>query len=147
MANLKALTDVAAGVAGPVTSAGAIGLGVSERPATAPYRTLGDSASVVSWSVDAYGKSKMPGWYHSKRKELYKQRAERDAAEPSGCYISHSKCADLRSPTNHPGATRRVTNVPDANRLHHNQCTRRYADEAVRIAATGRPAFSSSKWP
>lgn len=94
--NLKALTAAASSDsvhAGP-TSAGAVGIGVSERPATAPYRTLADGASVVSWSADAYGKSKTPGWYHSCRKQVYKERAARAEVQPIGCYISHSKYAD-----------------------------------------------------
>ena len=94
--NLRALTAAASGDAvhaGP-TSAGAVGAGLGERPSTAPYRTLQDTASVVSWSADAYGKTKTPGWYHACRKDLYKQRAARAATEPSGCFISHSKYAD-----------------------------------------------------
>ena len=94
----------------PRTSSRTIGEG--GRPVTAPYRRLPtDSQSVVSWSADAYGKSKNPGWYHTYRKELYSQRAKRAATQPDGCYVSHSK----------------------------------YADEAVRIAATGRLAFSAGK--
>ena len=107
--SLQALTAAADGNE-PPTSSGVIGQG--GRPSTAPYRRLPtDSQSVVSWSADAFGKSKTPGWYHSYRKELYAQRAARAAAQPTGCYISHSK----------------------------------YADEAVRIAATGRLAFSAGK--
>ena len=94
----------------PPTSARLIGSG--GRPATAPYRRLPtDSQSVVSWSADAFGKSKTPGWYHVHRKDVYNQRAARAATQPDGCYVSHSK----------------------------------YADEAVRIAATGRLAFSAGK--
>ena len=96
VANLRALTEAAlngdAILTGP-TSAGAVGAAVGQRPSSAPYRTLNDAASAVSWSADAYGKSKTPGWYHTCRKELYKQRAARAAAEPSGCFISHSKYA------------------------------------------------------
>ena len=104
--SLKALTETADGEA-PLTSSRVIGAG--GRPTTAPYRSLPtDSQSMVSWSADAFGKSKTPGWYHTYRKELYAQRAARAAAQPSGCYISHSK----------------------------------YADEAKRITATGRLAFS-----
>lgn len=77
----------------------------------APYRYPRDSQSVVSWSADAFGKSKTPGWYHTNRKEVFAQRAARAAAQPAGCFISHSK----------------------------------YADEAARVAATGRLAFSSGK--
>jgi hypothetical protein len=113
MASLKALTAAATADEAPVSSR-AIGAGVvGARPSSAPYRTLrgGDSASVASWSADAFGKSKNPGWYHQCRKQLYAQRAARSAAQPKGCFISHSK----------------------------------YADEAVRIAATGRLAFSSGK--
>ena len=93
------------------TSAREIGAAAGLRPATAPYRSLDDSGSIASWSADAHGKSKTPGWYHTCRKQLYKQRATRAAAEPAGCFISHSK----------------------------------YADEAVRIAATDRPGFSTGK--
>ena len=45
-------------------------------------------------SVDAFGKSKTPGWYHQYRHELYREKASRAAAAPDGCYISHSKYAD-----------------------------------------------------
>merc|ERR1712060_526290 len=81
----------------------------SRRPKSAQYRTLSsdDSASVVSWSADAHGRSKEPGWYHQARKSIYAHRAWLSDQEPKGCYISHSK----------------------------------YADEAVRIANTGRLAF------
>ena len=109
VASLKALTAQASGSGDFGQSSKVIGTG--GRPSTAPYRSLKDTASVVSWSADAYGKSKTPGWYHNYRKQLYAQRAERAAAQPTGCYISHSK----------------------------------YADEAVRIAATGRLAFSAGK--
>ena len=81
------------------------------RPATAPYRSLKGTQSEVSWSADAFGKSKTPGWYHQCRKQLFAQRAARAALQPEGCFVSHSK----------------------------------YADEAVRIAATGRLAFSAGK--
>jgi len=113
MANLRALSATASGDYDGPTSSGAVGAGVGSRPATAPNRTIADTASVVSWSADAYGKTKTPGWYHACRKELYKQRAARAAVEPSGCFVSHSK----------------------------------FADEAVRIAASDRPAFSSGKHP
>ena len=111
VASLQALTAAAAGDDAAPTSARVIGAG--GRPSTAPYRTLKPSEGddLVSWSADAFGKSKTPGWYHTYRKDLYAQRAARAAAQPTGCYISHSK----------------------------------YADEAVRIAATGRLAFSAGK--
>ena len=92
-------------------SSAVIGSGLAQRPSTAPYRNVKDTASVVSWSADAYGKSKTPGWYHLHRKQLLSQRAARAASQPKDCYVSHSK----------------------------------YADEAVRIAATGRLAFSAGK--
>ena len=38
----------------------------------------------VSWSADAFGKSKTPGWYHTYRSQLYKQRAARAAVQPKG---------------------------------------------------------------
>ena len=112
VASLKALTAAAEAEA-PLTSAREIGAGVAtSRPTSAPYRTLrGDAASVVSWSADAAGRSKTPGWYHTSRKQLYAQRAKSAAGQPTGCFVSHSK----------------------------------YADEAVRIAATGRLAFSAGK--
>ena len=105
MASLQQLTAQATGEA-PVSSR-VIGAGVTRRPATAPYRSFKETASMVSWSADAFGKSKTPGWYHQSRKMLYASRAERAAAQPKGCYVSHSK----------------------------------YADEAVRVAPTGRTAF------
>ena len=112
VASLKALTAAAEAEA-PLTSSACIGAGVAtSRPTSAPYRTLrGDAASVVSWSADAAGRSKTPGWYHTSRKQLYAQRAKNAAGQPTGCFVSHSK----------------------------------YADEAVRIAATGRLAFSAGK--
>ena len=110
-ASLKALS-VAVAKDEPLTSAREIGAGIATRPKTAPYRSAkGDTASVVSWSADAFGKSKTPGWYHTYRKQLYAQRAARAAGQPDGTFVSHSK----------------------------------YADEAVRIAATGRLAFSAGK--
>ena len=68
MANLRALSATASGDYDGPTSSGAVGAGVGSRPATAPYRTIADTASVVSWSADAYGKTKTPGWYHACRK-------------------------------------------------------------------------------
>ena len=108
---LTSLQELTAAATGEQVSSKAIGAGLGVRPSSAPYRTYKDTASVVSWSADAFGKSKNPGWYHEHRKQLYAQRAARTAEDPKGCYISHSK----------------------------------YADEAVRIAATGRMAFSSGK--
>ena len=93
IANLKALTCTASAEALP-TSARVIGAGTHERPATAPYRVLADTTSVVSWSADAFGRSKTPGWYHTQRKQLYQMRAARAATDPTGCYVSHSKFAD-----------------------------------------------------
>ena len=75
-------------------------------PSAKLYRTL-DTASVQSWSADAYGRAKEPGWYHKSRKQLYAQRAAVASAAPKGTYVSHSK----------------------------------YADEAARVAPTGRLAF------
>jgi hypothetical protein len=68
-------------------------------------RSIADDA--VSWSADAFGKSKNPGWYHKSRKEVYKHQAAIASKMPSGNYASLSK----------------------------------YADEAVRVAPTGRLAF------
>lgn len=107
VASLQALTDVAMTSAQPTQLTTSREYGSGPRPKTAPYRAKTDSASMVSWSADAFGKSKTPGWYHMARKGLYKQRAEAAASDPAGCYVSHSK----------------------------------YADEAVRIASTGRLAF------
>ena len=92
MASLAALTATAAGETGASSAV----IGGGGRPSTAPYRRLKavDSQSVVSWSVDAFGKSKTPGWYHQYRHELYREKASRAAAAPDGCYISHSKYAD-----------------------------------------------------
>ena len=111
LTSLAALTAAATGDYG-VPSSAVIGSGLAARPSTAPYRSLNkETASVASWSADAFGKSKTPGWYHLHRKQLLSQRAARAAGQPTGCYVSHSK----------------------------------YADEAVRIAATGRLAFSAGK--
>jgi hypothetical protein len=93
VASLQALTEAASGATGAQSSA-AIGAGIARPPATRAYRSLNDAASVVSWSADAYGRSKTPGWYHTTRKQMYQMRAERAAAEPTGCYVSHSKFAD-----------------------------------------------------
>ena len=48
----------------------------------------------ASWSADAFGKSKTPGWYHTSRKELYQHRAKLASSAPKGVYTSHSKYAD-----------------------------------------------------
>ena len=56
VSNLKALTNAASGEDAP-TSARAIGAGVGGRPATAPYRSLDETTSVVSWSADVRGQS------------------------------------------------------------------------------------------
>jgi len=65
-------------------------------PKSAMYRSLhaGDGGSVISWSADAFGRSKQPGWYHLNRKLIFAQRVQRADQEPRGCYISHSKYAD-----------------------------------------------------
>ena len=34
------------------------------------------AGSVASWSADAYGKAKVPGWYHLQRKDLYQRRLQ-----------------------------------------------------------------------
>ena len=108
--------EYAKGAAAPAPAAeGVVGLAsVPElpdpRPATAPYRTVQlETASQLSWSADAFGRSKTPGWWHVHRREVLARRArlaeyEREMAD---CHISH----------------------------------RGYADEAVRIAYTGRLAF------
>ena len=93
IASLRQLTAAAGGEGPMTTSSGVIGAGVGTRPSSAPYRSLADTASVVSWSADAFGKAKTPGWYHTQRKELYQMRAARAAKDPTGCYISHSKSA------------------------------------------------------
>lgn len=80
------------------------------RPSSAPYNVVLEgegSESVASWSDDAFGRSRNPGWYHLHRKEVYAERARINRESPKGCFISHAK----------------------------------YADEAVRIANTGRLAF------
>ena len=67
------------------------------RPASAPVRydqKSDDTASVASWSADAFGKSKTPGWYHTSRKEVYQRRSKLASAAPTGTYTSHTKYAD-----------------------------------------------------
>lgn len=71
----------------------------ASRPASAPVRyntnaKLDDTASVASWSADAYGKSKTPGWYHTSRKQLYQRRSKLQSDAPEGVYTSHTKYAD-----------------------------------------------------
>ena len=63
------------------------------RPSTAPYALTCDDDD-DSWSNDAFGKTRNPGWYHAQRKQLYEQRREQARAAPKGCYVSHSKFAD-----------------------------------------------------
>ena len=81
------------------------------RPPSAPYTGAADNASVVSWSADAFGKSKTPGFYHQHRKQIAANRramaAKARADGLTGTYVSMS----------------------------------RYADEAHRISNTGRLAF------
>ena len=77
-----------------VTTSGEYGAGKTR---TVPYRYVrgpSDTASMVSWSADAFGKSKTPGWYHTARHGLYLQRATAASTEPAGCFVSHSKYAD-----------------------------------------------------
>ena len=50
--------------------------------------------SVASWSADAYGKAKVPGWYHLQRKDLYQRRLQMARDAPKGCYVKHTKYAD-----------------------------------------------------
>ena len=94
MSSLQQLTLAATGEQ-PLSSR-VIGSGVAgQRPSSAPYRSIPtDRQSVASWSADAFGKSKNPGWYHQHRKQLYAMRAQREAQYPKGCYVSHSKYAD-----------------------------------------------------
>ena len=77
------------------------------RPSSAPYNYMTDNASAISWSADAFGKSKQPGFYHQHRKQIAAHRRAMAMKDPKGTYNSHSK----------------------------------YADEANRIANTGRLAF------
>ena len=53
-----------------------------------------DTASEASWSADAFGKSKTPGWYHTSRKQLYQHRSKLASTAPKGVYTSHTKYAD-----------------------------------------------------
>lgn len=72
------------------------------RPVSAPVRynamptarpAADDAASVASWSADAFGRSKTPGWYHGNRKQLYARKAKMEAEAPAGCFTSHSRYA------------------------------------------------------
>lgn len=74
----------------------------ASRPVSAPVRynarpaarpAADDAASVASWSADAFGRSKNPGWYHGNRKQLYARKAKMEAEAPEGCFTSHSKYA------------------------------------------------------
>ncbi|KAL3919313.1 MAG: hypothetical protein SGPRY_005675 [Prymnesium sp.] len=76
-------------------------------PRSIPYNSAADNASVISWSADAFGKSKTPNFYHQSRKEIAANRRALAAKEHKSTFYSHSK----------------------------------YADEATRIANTGRLAF------
>ena len=80
----------------------ALDTAASGRPGSAPVRynarptaqaAADDAASVVSWSADAFGRSKTPGWYHTNRKQLYARRAKMEAEAPDGCFTSFSKYA------------------------------------------------------
>ena len=72
------------------------------RPQTAPVRYNvapasqkdDDTVSEASWSADAFGKSKTPGWYHTSRKQLYQHRSKLASTAPKGVYTSHTKYAD-----------------------------------------------------
>ena len=71
----------------------------ASRPVSAPapvrYNARpDDTASVASWSADAYGRSKTPGWYHTSRKQLYQRRSKLASDAPEGVYTSHTKYAD-----------------------------------------------------
>ena len=63
-------------------------------PRPVPYISVGDDKSAVSWSADAFGKSKNPGFYHQHRKEIAAKRREMAMNEPQGTYTSNSKYAD-----------------------------------------------------
>jgi hypothetical protein len=63
------------------------------RPSTAPYALQRDD-DAESWSGDAHGKSRNPGWFHAHREQLYSERRAQARAAPKGCYVSHSKFAD-----------------------------------------------------
>ena len=68
----------------------------ASRPKSAPVRynsNLDDTASVASWSADAFGKSKTPGWYHTSRKQLYQRRSKMASDAPEGVFTSHTKYA------------------------------------------------------
>ena len=74
-----------------------VGLEAAEpsRPRSAPYTGVAaDDVSVVSWSADAYGKSKTPGFYHQHRKQIAANRRAMAAKEPKGTYTSMSRYAD-----------------------------------------------------
>eukprot|EP00308_Calcidiscus_leptoporus_P018209 CAMPEP_0119380754 /NCGR_PEP_ID=MMETSP1334-20130426/57906_1 /TAXON_ID=127549 /ORGANISM="Calcidiscus leptoporus, Strain RCC1130" /LENGTH=194 /DNA_ID=CAMNT_0007400685 /DNA_START=18 /DNA_END=602 /DNA_ORIENTATION=+ len=64
------------------------------RPSSANYRCSADTASHLSWSADAFGRSKTPGWYHLHRKQIMAHRQKLAKQEPDGCYVSHTKYAD-----------------------------------------------------
>jgi len=68
----------------------------SAPPAPVRYDSLpkSDAGTVVSWSADAYGKAKQPGWYHTSRKQIYQHRSKLAKEAPTGVFVSHSKYAD-----------------------------------------------------
>ena len=84
---LQRLTQLEAAASRPVSAP----VRYNARPAARP--AADDAASVASWSADAFGRSKTPGWYHGNRKQLYARQAKLEAEAPAGCFTSHSKYA------------------------------------------------------
>ena len=68
----------------------------SAPPAPVRYDSLPkeDAGTVVSWSADAFGKAKQPGWYHTSRKQIYQHRSKLAKEAPTGVFSSHTKYAD-----------------------------------------------------
>ena len=135
------------------------------RPKTAHYQQI-DMESLESWSADAFGRSRCPGWYHKVRKQINEDRARRAVrpaeARTKPVHPRRSLWASHVSNLNHPalalslpiiawlGAT--PSCVPDLPYPHTSTkqagapkgcyiSHSKYADEAVRIANTGRLAF------
>ena len=92
------LTTLAASAAAPAAPAPALKTAPVPPPQLTPLYQGAKAAeaaeSVASWSADAYGKAKVPGWYHLQRKDLYQRRLQMARDAPKGCYVKHTKYAD-----------------------------------------------------
>lgn len=70
----------------------------------APYRsTCEDTSSVLSWSADAFGKSKTPGWYHVNRKRIILHKQWLASQHPRECFGTMTQYAEEAARINDTG--------------------------------------------